>query len=373
MENNSSKLIGKGSYGCVFKPSLKTKRNQLNNNLNDKTKKISKLVIKSKDKELKNLKRLHEINSDGMYHPKFNPETNIINTVETEEILSDTQIRERFKDCKIVASGKTGDRYIINMEFGGDSLHSYFSNTGVLSKDDTYFFLRNYINLINGLILFKNNKLSIMDIKDKNIVYNKDLETEHKMRFIDFGTMLDYGRVSQEELITILTNMEYLFIYDYSHVYPPEILLLINNIFKLIYNYVKLVLDKGINLDAKRKLINELKNYSLKEKKLTDSKLGSMFITMIDVYIKMFKMNIKKYNYTEDQFHYILSKKILSLVDTYSLLSVIKQYKQSLNNDDGQISKIIEILPIYDNSNKKTLFSLPKLSNIKQTFQKIIS
>jgi hypothetical protein len=383
MERNNTKLIGQGSYGCVFKPSFKTKKDILNNNgsNNDnnngintsKTKKISKLVVKSKDKELKQLQRLHEVNSEGKYHPKFNPDTNVINTTETDELLSQPHIREKFKDCKVISSGKSGDKYIINMEFGGEDLKKYFNNQGTLSKDDTYYFLRNYINLINGLMAFKKNKLSIMDIKDKNIVYNQDLQSEHKMRFIDFGTMLDYGRVSQDELLLLLSNMKYLFIYDYSNVYPPEILLLIDDVFELIYNYTQLVSNSGNNLTAKRELMTNLRNYELKDKKLGDSKLGSLFISMIDVYIKMFKMNIKKYNYTKDDFHYRLSKKILSLIDTYSLLSVIKKNKQHLNDDDGQITKILEILPPYEKSiNMKTLFSLPKLTNIKQIFQQLL-
>jgi hypothetical protein len=373
MNNQNPNLIGQGTYGCVFKPAFTSKNKKktpANNQLN-KTKKISKLLIKSKDKELKHLKKLHEINSEGKYHPRFNPETNIINSNETAEITE--SIKDKFKDCKIITNGDPNDKYIINMEFGGKDIKAYLKEKKVLTSQETNIFIRDYINLINGLILFKKHKLSIMDVKDANIVYNTEITTEHKMRFIDFGIMLDYGNITRNELSTILDKTKYLYIYDYINVYPPETLLLINDIFNLIFTYTDKVSKTGNNLSAKNAMIEELKKYKLMGKDLENTELGKMFLKCIDIFIKMFKRNIRKYNYSKEEFHYNLSIKILSLIDTFSLINIFNYYSHYFNNDNQQISKITAIIPKYDGSDKRTVFSLPKLENIRKLLKDISS
>jgi hypothetical protein len=361
---NNTKLLGQGSYGCIFKPGITPKKFISKGLEYNKTKKISKLLIKSKDKELIHLKKLAEINSEAKYHPKFNPNNNIINTNETKEILS--SLKTKFPECKIIFKGDNDDKYIINMEFGGIDIKKYLKANSPLSIKKTILFLHDYINLIDGLILFRENKLAIMDIKDLNIVYNTEL-SNHRMRFIDFGIMLDYGKITRNDLKLVLNNTRYLYVFDYYQVYPPEILLLIPNIFDLLYNFS--ILNK---LDKKTLLIN-LENYILNKKLLKNTKLGVLFLKMIDIYIKMIKKNIKLFNYSKDIFYFSLCKRILSLVDTYSLLCIIKFNSNKLNNSNNIITNIISMIPTYTGTNKKTLFSLPKLELIKHRITKYIN
>lgn len=374
---SNTKLLGQGSYGCIFKPAFTSKRS---NSSNTKTKKISKLLIKSKDKELKHLKKLHEINSEGKYHPKFNPEINIIETNETKEIIS--RIKSKFTDCKILTSGNDNDKYIINMEFGGKDISKYLSElvetdtsgTGKLTAEQTKQFLRDYLNLFDGLILFRDNKLSIMDVKDLNIVYNPEIDNEHKMRFIDFGIMLNYGEITKTEIDIILKQTKYLYVYDY-YIYPPEILFLIKEVFNLIFDYVynhliQLPQNNEANINSnKMELINQLGKIKLNKKDFETTKLGSAFIKSINIFIKMFEKNIKKHKYTKENFYYNLSKTILSQVDKYSLLIALKTSSKYLSDNNGVISKILDILPKYDGIDKSTLFSIPTLESIKSEIE----
>ena len=373
---NDTKLLGQGSYGCIFKPAFKSK-NTTNNN-NSRTKKISKLLIKSKDKELKHLKKLHEINSEGKYHPKFNPDTNIIDTDNTKDIIS--KVKDKFTDCKIITSGDNDDKYIINMEFGGNDISKYLSEkskNATMNLKQIKEFLTDFINLIDGLILFRNNKLSIMDVKDLNVVYNTQIEGPHKMRFIDFGIMLNYGEITKDEIDIILKQTKYLYVYDY-YIYPPEILLLIKEVFELLFNfvnnnYIQLPQNSESNINIqKSEFVNELSKIKLNEKELSSTKLGSLFITSIDLFIKLFKKNIKKYNYTKDNFYYNLSKTILSLVDKYSLINILKTNSKYLTQNNNITNKIIDFLPKYDGKDKKTLFTMNSLENIKSEIELLV-
>lgn len=385
-----TKLIGTGSYGCIFKPSFTSKRSRnssTNNKTKKKTAKISKLLIKSKDKELKQLKRLHEINSNSKYHPEFNPEEDIIETNETEEIIKELKEKHGLtqEQCKLISDTNFGDKYIINMEFAGNDIDKYLKSTGILNQEQTNRFLSDYINIIDALILFRDNKLIHMDIKTLNVIYNPELP-EHRLRLIDFGLMIDLNEMNKDNYKTILEANKYLYIYDYSYVYSPEILLLITDIYNMLYDYVEpLIKAENIiasnsngntdnsNNERKQELINTLSNYIIRKSKLSETKLGVKLIANIDVYIKMFETNIRKYKYTRDGFQYSLSKKILRITDTYSLINVISQIYEKLTDIDNQIAdKIISLMPPYNGIKQSTIFSLPSLEKIKELFQAII-
>lgn len=386
--SNNTKLIGKGSYGCIFKPGFTPKKLQgvSSNNKGNKTKKISKLLIKSKDNELKQLKRLHEINSDGKYHAKFNPENNIIETDETEEIIQ--AIKTNFslteKDCKLLSNFNKGDKYIVNMEFGGSDVNNFLNSIpGVLTLKQTKQFLSDYINLLDGLILFRDNKIAHMDIKTLNIVYNLKLP-EHRMRFIDFGLMIDLREYTKDTFEKILTQTRNLYVYDYESVYPPEVLLLVTEIYNFLYNYVKpmtgnnnmMISGNITNVSGsdnrKTVLIENISSFIIRGNPLSQTRLGKKFLNLIDLYIKIFERNIQKYNYNKNTFKYYLSKKIIKLLDTYSILSVLSSVNNKLNNNNLISTKILSLKPNYDGTDKLTLFTMPELEVIRSNVQYII-
>ena len=112
---SKSKKIGEGSFGCVFKPSIKCKNNEIEYDINN----ISKLMIDNEaDHEMLKYKEIQKIDKEQKFH--LSPDTCIPDdSWETKQaVLECTDSNKILGDY---------DNYkLFVMKYGGPSLTHYF-------------------------------------------------------------------------------------------------------------------------------------------------------------------------------------------------------------------------------------------------------
>ena len=175
---SKSKKIGEGSFGCVFKPSIKCKNHEIEYDINN----ISKLMIDNEvDDEMLKYKEIQKIDKEQKFH--LSPDTCIPDdSWETKQaVLECTDSNKILGDY---------DNYkLFVMKYGGPSLTQYFripmENTFENRERINNFWI-NSIELFNGLILFLENGIVHHDLKPDNIVYDESINS---VKIIDYGLM----------------------------------------------------------------------------------------------------------------------------------------------------------------------------------------
>lgn len=171
--------VGEGTYGCVFKPSLKCKEN-----ISSYENKVSKVMVnREATNELKEYKSISTIKGLEKY-------------AITQPILCKPVIDDNF----ISSVGQCNNSLIKNVyknkshhsmliyEDGGINITNFMTNIfKKISKQDQHYFLTSLITLIDGLLFFKTKNIVHRDIKADNIVYNIN---NGKIKYIDFGLMI---------------------------------------------------------------------------------------------------------------------------------------------------------------------------------------
>lgn len=170
--------VGEGTYGCVFKPSLKC-----NEKINSYENKVSKVMINKEAKnELKEYKSISDIKGLDKYA--------ITQPILCKPIIDENFIKSVSK-CdnpliKNVYNNKSHSMLIY--EDGGINIRNFIENIfKKISKQDQHYFLTSLITLIDGLLFFKTKDIVHRDIKADNIVYNIN---SGKVKYIDFGLMI---------------------------------------------------------------------------------------------------------------------------------------------------------------------------------------
>jgi serine/threonine protein kinase len=182
MYNNTPKVIGEGSYGCVHKPSLTCKDKTVNYNG-----KVSKYMNnRAARTEMKEYSAIQNIDKDADYymgHPIYCKvdETNPINI---------NAIRECEEGKEILNENKmVENNTLLIMKDGGLDLHEFVKKykdeekTQELQEKIEKFWMECH-RLLKGLRVFINNQFVHHDIKPQNIMYN---ESENRLNYIDFG------------------------------------------------------------------------------------------------------------------------------------------------------------------------------------------
>jgi len=178
------KLIGEGSYGCVFKPSI-----PCNNYVGSYKKKISKLMLtKDSLKEVEEYTMIANADKKGEYYTGNPLRCTIKETPDVERAM---------KKCKIIQKklkNKTMKQVIDESSLliigdGGDDLEKWvrkiIKNKTIDRQQITDFWIE-IKRLFRGLIIFKTYKLVHHDLKPQNIVFNREIK---RANFIDFGLM----------------------------------------------------------------------------------------------------------------------------------------------------------------------------------------
>lgn len=171
--------VGEGTYGCVFKPSLKCKEN-----ISSYENKVSKVMTnREANNELKEYDSISKIKGLEKY-------------AITQPILCKPVVDDNF----ISSVGQCNNPLIKNVyknkshhsmliyEDGGINITNFVVNIfKKVQLKDQHYFLTSLITLIDGLLFFKAKNIVHRDIKADNIVYNIN---NGKIKYIDFGLMI---------------------------------------------------------------------------------------------------------------------------------------------------------------------------------------
>jgi hypothetical protein len=147
-----SKKIGEGSFGCVFKPSIKCKNGAIEYDIHN----ISKIMI---DNEIMKYKEIQKIDKEQKFH--LSPYT----CIPDDSWETKKAVIECGDGNKIL---RDYDNYkLLVMKYGGPSLTQHFK----IPMENTYEnrerinnFWINSIELFNGLILFLENGIVHHDL-----------------------------------------------------------------------------------------------------------------------------------------------------------------------------------------------------------------
>jgi serine/threonine protein kinase len=188
-------IIGLGSYGCVYKPSLYCDSNANKPPAFYKNK-ISKLMSsRALNDEMVEHKKIDEIDIKGEYHLK----TPFSCDVDKKEL-------KNVAKCAIIKNPENLNvtelaRYkLLILENGGIDLGKLLSG-GEYKKwknPEVKEFILSLRDLFKGVKLFNDKGFVHYDIHNKNILYNK---TTHKTIFIDFGLSNDKTTIIEDSKI----------------------------------------------------------------------------------------------------------------------------------------------------------------------------
>lgn len=167
------KIIGEGTYGCVVKPSLKCKEENM-----DYRRRVSKIMnLQDAKLELKEMEAISKIPGYEKFAVLVPKMCSPIQDDTFKSVLSGCAINKK------VRSDKTFDLRLLLLDDAGRDLSQLPKNL-YTDFNERCIFLTSIINLFEGLIFFRDNGIAHLDIKADNLIYN---ESTRVMKFIDFG------------------------------------------------------------------------------------------------------------------------------------------------------------------------------------------
>jgi len=149
----------------------------------------------------------------------------------------------------------------------------------ILSPSEYANFFAGFKNLIEGVLLFKNNNISHMDIKPPNMVSTKNKDGTFKLQFIDFGLTNHVENINMnDEYNKFLQGKDSIYVYtSYNYIYYP---------FEFRFVYRPSVPDPKVNYDYNRWIETTLKSVYIPEntyKSLTEQKMTSI-LSKVDLF-----------------------------------------------------------------------------------------
>jgi len=311
-------LIGKGSFGCVFKPSFRCPGERITDdnivskvffNEGSKLEAKDEMNIDSKIKRIKGYEQWAHIWYKNCIPPKY-------------DVLykEDNEIKKCLHDNDIYEDDFDKYRRMLQGTYAGISLlksmsTDFKSSTFTDKTKFTNMFLK-YIKLMKplfiGLISMYNKGITHNDIKDENIMIDKE-----GCKYIDFGLACDfkdrkyYEKRSKSEFI-------------YDRIYPSY-----------PYEYIYLYATEGVlkeeRDDIKQGINRALHDrYELVHEQIFNRKTRDYLINLIDTFIKRGKIIQKDHN----------GKQITSLIDTYSLGMLLPSSLCKLAKKYGKMNQL---------------------------------
>jgi len=280
------KQIAQGSYGCVFKPQLLCKGENVRGDG------VSKLMETHEAmSEIHEQKKIDEIDPNFKYHLK---------PPRICDVGDLNPMYDSLSKCRVSQGKYRRDLSILQMEDGGESLEIYLdkvSKSSALKNEETakkVFFAME--NLFAGLVDFYENKFIHFDLKPGNIVYN---DSTNRFNFIDFGLASSY-----DNLDSFFEDREFLLKTGYF-ITPIEA-------------YMLTIGDKDTSIFQDAAKLK--RNASILFNKNTASyRYVNNIESLDDIYYKPFIDNIEKYSEISSINFEELAKKIIGRIDTYSL------------------------------------------------------
>lgn len=175
---NGGRLIGKGSYGCIYKPALKCKGSDVRKDGVTKIMKRSYAI-----EELDSQKKVDEIDKDYEYH--MNPPT-ICELGDYNE-----EADQNLEECELIPYEMSDEEIkenfvLLQLKYGGLSLHDFMRENKDLYKNmkKGKIMILQMKNLFKGLVEFDKHNFTHLDIKSQNILYDSN---KNRFNYIDFG------------------------------------------------------------------------------------------------------------------------------------------------------------------------------------------
>ena len=206
------KPIAAGSYGCVFKPSLKYTDCSDQSLLDFRVSKvfIDKTELDKEWNEISSIKTAFETNPKKSLKKVddyfiYDASKCRIDYSDTSNI---TQLNEaKRRDCSNIISDDITDYssnnpYALDSKYGGIDFKKYLHSKGTLDYAEFKRLNSKMIDLFDAIVEMNNANIYHFDIKAENMVYdeNEEDENEEKLRLIDFG----FAKVfDQPDLISV--------------------------------------------------------------------------------------------------------------------------------------------------------------------------
>jgi serine/threonine protein kinase len=157
---SGGKLLGQGTYGCVFHPSLKCYSSDVNNKTLETG--VSKVFKKQKDmiEELYETKKIKKMDNKGKYTNR------VLGSCSVSSSRIDKQDREECRFSKNLGISNKKLHQII-YEHKGIDLNQFFKSTPPFSIEETFHYI---YNLLKGIKILVENKYIHLDLKPDNIL-----------------------------------------------------------------------------------------------------------------------------------------------------------------------------------------------------------
>ena len=299
--------VGEGTYGCVFKPSLKCKEK-----INTYENKVSKVMVnREATNELKEYKSISTIKGLEKY-------------AITQPILCKPVIDDNFissvTQCKNPLINNVNknklEHSMLLYEDGGINITNFVVNIFKKAQvKEQHYFLTSLITLLDGLQFFKTKNILHRDIKADNIVYNIN---NGKIKYIDFGLMIKKTRA-----IELSKKSSDGFAIDHSY-WPPE------NICRNFHRY---------NLSTKCNYLKDNKKYSYNDfLELAVNSFDLYTLALVFYQIANFLINVDKYkNFSKD----------LKDLSNYYILANLFERKTNITTFKEEYTALLEKHKIY--------------------------
>ena len=192
---SKSKLIGKGSYGCVFRPAINCKNKK--KKLNKKT--ISKIMIKNTKKAIKKEFRIDNLVKKIPNHNKWSYIwTQMCKPPDYDELKETSEIKKCLKKSDKTIKEYNKFSYMLTGEYGGIPFITHCfkfikrSSFKTLKEFEKIFMkLFRYLEpLFIGLIELKKHNILHHDLSVNNIMFKKN-----QTYIIDFGLSCKYSDI----------------------------------------------------------------------------------------------------------------------------------------------------------------------------------
>ena len=184
ISQEGGKLIGQGTYGCVYKPAIPcTRRGKEASDI------VSKVMIKRHARdEAKELDKISSIDKKKEYYLGKPKQCNLDDEY-VDYIMTNV---DGIEDCKAIELGFLQGIDILQYKDGGMDLSKFFQTMKKgYSPQVSKKLLLNIRPLLMGLVEMKKHNYSHSDIKTLNIVINPKT---YRMYYIDFGLAQSYAR-----------------------------------------------------------------------------------------------------------------------------------------------------------------------------------
>ena len=181
-------LIGEGSYGCVYKPSLPCSTDPPGDNSKLYKNKISKLMLtESALKEIEEYAIISGVDKTDQFYTGKPRKCTVKETPEVERAMKKCKlISKNFKNKTLKDISKKTMLLII-----GDGGYDFERWIKILVKsknptEEVRDFWKECLRLFRALLIFKTNDIVHHDLKPQNLVYRPETKS---VRIIDFGLM----------------------------------------------------------------------------------------------------------------------------------------------------------------------------------------